>query len=146
MATTSPVRCHAPGLKSISLDTGNNETIAARLGKPSGAKSLNRMAIFRTKPSRGFALQRSCRGAKNMEHDMSTSAPARVKTILVVDLTHVLNVPFSTTILGDLRARLIPPTRVGRQHHRLSPVADPPIAQGLPASPSPKHIERKPQE
>jgi hypothetical protein len=44
---------------------------------------------------------------------MSTSAPARVKTILVVDLTHVLNVPFSTTILGDLRARLIPPTRVG---------------------------------
>jgi hypothetical protein len=43
---------------------------------------------------------------------MSTSAP--VKTILVVDLTHVLNDPFATTILGDLQARLIPPTRVGR--------------------------------
>ena len=44
---------------------------------------------------------------------MATSAPARVKPILVVDLTHVLNGPFATTILGDLRARLIPPTRVG---------------------------------
>jgi hypothetical protein len=43
---------------------------------------------------------------------MSTSVP--VKTILVVDLTHVPpNDPFATTILGDLRARLIPPTRVG---------------------------------
>jgi hypothetical protein len=42
---------------------------------------------------------------------MSTSAP--VKAILVVDLTHVLNDPFVTTILCDLRARLIPPTRVG---------------------------------
>ena len=48
----------------------------------------------------------------NMEHDMATSAPARVKTIFVVDLTHVPNDPFATTILGDLRARLIPPTRV----------------------------------
>jgi hypothetical protein len=103
----SLLRVHSP-------DTGNNETTAARVGKPSGAKSLCRMAIFRTKPSRGFALQRSCRGdLPNMEHDMSTSAPARVKTILVVDLTHVPNDPFSTTTLGDLRARLIPPTRVG---------------------------------
>src|ERR1700716_3376872 len=69
-----------------------------------GPKSLNRVAIFRTKPSRGFALQRSCRGdLPNMEHDMSTSAPARVKTILVVDLTHALNDPFGTTILRDLR-------------------------------------------
>ena len=42
---------------------------------------------------------------------MSTSALGRVKTILVVDLTHVPNDPFATTILGDLRARLIPPTR-----------------------------------
>jgi hypothetical protein len=44
---------------------------------------------------------------------MSTSALGRVKTILVVDLAHVPNDPFTTTILGDLRARLIPPTRVG---------------------------------
>jgi hypothetical protein len=43
---------------------------------------------------------------------MSTSAPGRVKTILVVDLTHMLNDPFATTILADLRARLIPPTAV----------------------------------
>ena len=41
---------------------------------------------------------------------MSTSAPGRVKTILVVDLTHMLNDPFATTILAYLRARLIPPT------------------------------------
>jgi hypothetical protein len=105
---TRPGRCRSCG--SISPDTGNNEKTAARVGKPSGAKSLCRMPILRTKPSWGFALQRSC---CNMEHDMSTSAPARVKPILVVDLTHVLNGPFGTTILGDLRARLIPPTRVG---------------------------------
>jgi hypothetical protein len=111
-------RCReAPPAPGPRHETANNETTAARTGKPeqgwasqAGPKSLNRVAIFRTKPSRGFALQRSCRGdLPNMEHDMSTSAPARVKTILVVDLTHVPNDPFSTTILRDLRARLIPP-------------------------------------
>jgi hypothetical protein len=61
---------------------------------------------------------------------MSTSAPARVKTILVVDLTHALNDPFSTTLLGDLRARLIPPTRVG------GPNGQPPESSHLLARPA----------
>ena len=103
----------------------NNEKTAARVGKPSGAKSLCRMAI----PSRGFAPQRSCRGdLQYMEHDMATSEP--VKTILVVDLTHVPNDPLATTILGDLRARLIRPTRVGE------PNGQPPESSHLLARPA----------
>jgi hypothetical protein len=63
------------------------------------------------------------------EHDMATSEP--VKTILVVDLTHVPpNDPFATTILGDLRARLIPPTRVG------GPNGQPPESSHLLARPA----------
>jgi hypothetical protein len=53
---------------------------------------------------------------------MATSEP--VKTILVVDLTHVPNDPFATTILSDLRARLIPPTRVGGPNGQPSPSLD----------------------
>jgi CoA:oxalate CoA-transferase len=55
---------------------------------------------------------------------MSTSAPRPTpgpfSGILVVDLIHVLNGPFGTTILDDLRARLIPPTRVGAPDKTLS--------------------------
>ena len=106
-------------------DTGNNEKTAARVGKPGGAKSLCRMAI----PSRALRPNGPAVATYNMEHDMATSEP--VKTILVVDLTHVPpNDPFATTILGDLRARLFPPTRVG------GPNGQPPESSHLLARPA----------